>query len=144
MVENRYDIETDIVTITVDRCPTRQQNFEYAQYLLAALYHESFITEPWESTKVEADMEYYDWNTNQSKESLEKIMTWRNPKDRSIAAATDAVGKSVKAILQWDKSKDEPIPAFGKSVEAIFNEGENEANLQTYKEETLKVLGLSN
>lgn len=123
MVENRYDIETDIVTITVDRCPIRKQNYEYAQYLLAALFHESFIIEPWESMKVEADMEYYDWNKNQSKESVEEI-------------------------LRWGKSKDEPITvtmdAFAKSVEAIFNEGENETNLQNYKEETLKLLGLRN
>lgn len=91
--------------------------------MLTALFHESFITESWEAKKVEADMEYYDWNKNQSKESLEKI--WK-----------------------WGKSKDEPMPAstddFAKSVEAIFNEGENEANLQNYKEQTMKVLGLRN
>lgn len=123
LVEKRYDIKTDIVTITVDRCPTRKQNFEYAQYLVAALFHESFIAEPWESTKVEADMEYYDWNTNPSKESLEEILRWGKSKDEPIAASTDA---------------------FGKSVETIFNEGENEASLQNYKEETMKVLGLRN
>lgn len=123
LVENRYNVETDIVTITVDRCPTRKQNFDYAKYLLTALFHESFITEPWESTKVEADMEYYDWNENQSKESLEEILRWGKSKDEPIAAATDA---------------------FAKSVEAIFNEGESEASLQNYKEETMKVLGLRN
>lgn len=123
MVENRYDIKTDILTITVDRCPTRKQNFEYAQYLLTALFHESFITEPWESTKVEADMEYYDWDKNQSKESLEEILRWGKSKDEPIAVSTNG---------------------FAECVEAIFNEGENEANLQKYKEETLKVLGLRN
>lgn len=121
-MDNRYDPDTDIVTITVDRCPTRKQNFEYAQYLLTAVFHESFIVEPWESLKVEADMEYYDWQNNKSKETTE-------------------------AILRWGKSSNEPIKStdtFAKSVESIFNEGENEPNLQQYKEEALKLLELKN
>ncbi|XP_031624502.1 28S ribosomal protein S35, mitochondrial [Contarinia nasturtii] len=122
LVENRYNPETDLVTITVDRCPVRKQNFEYAQYLLTALFHESFIVEPWESLKIEVDMEYYDWQKNKSKESIE-------------------------AILRWGKTKDEPIKstdAYAKSVEKIFNEGENQQNLQQYKEEVLKLLELKN
>lgn len=117
LVDNRYNPDTDIVTITVDRCPVRKQNFEYAQYLLTALFHESYITEPWESLKVEADMEYYDWQKNKSRETTE-------------------------AILRWGKSSSESIKstdAFAKSVEQIFNEGENEPNLQEYKEEVLKL-----
>lgn len=122
LVDNRYDPETDVVTITVDRCPLRKQNFEYAQYLLTALFHESFIVEPWESLKVEADMEYYDWYNNKSKETIE-------------------------AILRWGKSENEPIKStveFAKSVEQIFNDGENDQNLQEYKDEVLKLLELKN
>lgn len=122
LVDNRYDPETDYVTITVDRCPVRKQNFEYAQYLMTALFHESFIVEPWESLKVEADMEYYDWQKNKSKETTE-------------------------AILKWGKKSGEPIKstdAFAKSVEQIFNEGENDPNLHEYKEEVLKLLELKN
>lgn len=111
-----------MVTITVDRCPVRKQNFDYAQYLLTALFHESFIVEPWESLKVEADMEYYDWQKNKSKESIEAILRWGKPKDEPIAS-TDR---------------------FAQSVEKIFNEGENIQNLQEYKEQTLKILNLSN
>jgi hypothetical protein len=36
----RYDWETDGVTITADRCPYRKQNREYCEYLLKALYYE--------------------------------------------------------------------------------------------------------
>lgn len=100
----------------------RKQNFEYAQYLMTALFHESFIVEPWESWKVEADMEYYDWQKNKSKESTE-------------------------AMLKWGKSKDQPIKStndFAMSVETLFNEGENEQNLQVYKEEVLKLFELKN
>ena len=122
LVDNRYDPETDIVTISVDRCPVRKQNYEYAQYLLTALFHESFIVEPWESLKVEADMEYYDWQDNVSKVTTE-------------------------AILRWGKSTNEPVKStvdFAKSVEKIFNEGENDQNLQEYKDEVLKLLELKN
>lgn len=122
LVENRYDPETDIVTITVDRCPVRKQNFEYAQYLLTAVFHESFIVEPWESLKVEADMEYYDWQNNKSKEIIESILRWGKPSNEPI--------KSTES--------------FAKSVERIFNEGENVPNLHEYKEETLRLLELKN
>lgn len=120
LVDNRYDPETDIVTITVDRCPLRKQNFDYAQYLLTALFHESYIVEPWESLKVEADMEYYDWQKNQSRKSTEAILRWGKPKNEPIKSTND----------------------FAKSVEKIFNEGENDQNLQEYKEEVLKLLEL--
>lgn len=54
LVEDRYDPETDELTIVADRCPTRKQNRDYAMYLLSVLYHESWKTEPWEA---EADHE---------------------------------------------------------------------------------------
>lgn len=122
LVGDRYNTETDIVTITADRCPVRKQNFEYAQYLITALFHESFIVEPWESLKVEADMEYYDWQNNKSKATVEEILRWGQPKDAPIKSTDD----------------------FARSVEHLFNEGENEQNLQEYKEEVLKLLGLKN
>jgi small subunit ribosomal protein S35 len=44
LVANKYNPKTDIITITADRCPTRKQNLEYVQYLLTALYHESWVS----------------------------------------------------------------------------------------------------
>lgn len=120
LVGERYDEKTDYLTIVTDRCPLRKQNTEYARYLLAALFHESHTVEPWEALKTEADMEYYEWNRNKSKESIETILT-------------------------YGVNKDEPKPstdAFAASVEQLFNEQESEQNLQNYKEEVLKVLGL--
>lgn len=122
LVDTRYDPETDIVTISVDRCPLRKQNFEYAQYLLTALFHESFIVEPWESLKVEADMEYYDWQNNQSKKTVETILRWGKPPTEPVKSTDD----------------------FAKCVEKIFNDGENDQNLLEYKEEVLKLLELKN
>lgn len=43
LVGKRYDPETDLLTITSDRCPTRKQNLEYCEYLLTALFHESWV-----------------------------------------------------------------------------------------------------
>lgn len=43
LVEDRYDESTDTLTIVADRCPTRKQNYDYAMYLLTALYHESWV-----------------------------------------------------------------------------------------------------
>ena len=43
LVGDRYNPETDVLTIVTDRCPLRQQNHDYAHYLLTALFHESWV-----------------------------------------------------------------------------------------------------
>lgn len=43
LVEDRYDETTDVLTIVTDRCPTKKQNYDYAMYLLTALFHESWV-----------------------------------------------------------------------------------------------------
>lgn len=55
---SRYDECTDLVTLVVDRCPYRGQNMDYARYLVTALYHESWTTEPWEA-KEDPDLETF-------------------------------------------------------------------------------------
>jgi small subunit ribosomal protein S35 len=49
LVGDRYNKDTNVLTITSDRCPTRKQNREYSEYLLTVLYHESNKTERWEA-----------------------------------------------------------------------------------------------
>ncbi|KAH8345929.1 hypothetical protein KR067_009507 [Drosophila pandora] len=122
LVGDRYDKETDILTFVTDRCPLRKQNYDYALYLLTACYHESFVTEPWEATKSEADMEVYLFGRNKSKVSAEEILNWN--------AAEGA-------------PKVEPSPSYGQSVEQLINEGENEYNLTKYKEEVKKMLNIA-
>lgn len=107
------------MTIVTDRCPLRAQNLEYSHYLLTALFHESWVTEPWEATKSEADMEEYIWSRNKSRQAAEAILKW---------GATEAV----------------PVPQeYEKSVERLINEGENEQNLAQYKASVLQLLGLT-
>lgn len=119
LVGDRYDPETDDVTIVTDRCPLRKQNYDYAQYLITALFHESWIKEPWEDTKSEVDMEVYIWSRNKSKVTSEAILNW------------GGTGET--------KS---PHPEYCQSVERLINEGENSYNLDSYKREVLKLLNL--
>lgn len=43
LVGDKYNAENDIVTIVTDRCPLKKQNYDYAMYLITALYHESRV-----------------------------------------------------------------------------------------------------
>lgn len=43
LIGERYDEESDTLTIVTDRCPTRKQNYDYGIYVLTALYHESNV-----------------------------------------------------------------------------------------------------
>jgi small subunit ribosomal protein S35 len=121
LVGERYNEETGELTIVTDRCPIKQQNYDYAMYLLTALYHESNLTEEWEKSKQEADMEYYDWNRNQSKVSSTEILNWNSKSEQKI----------------------EPPVEYAKSVEALLNDGENDYNLNKYKEQVIKMLGIA-
>lgn len=120
LVGDRYNPETDDITIVTDRCPLRKQNYDYAQYLITALFHESWIKEPWEDTKSEADMEVYIWSRNKSKETSETILNW--------------------GVTSGDKKS--PHPEYCQSVEKLINDGENSQNLDNYKKEVLKLLNL--
>lgn len=66
-------------------------------------------------------MEYYDWNRNKSKVSATEILNYR-----STAA-----------------QKVEPPQEYAKSVEELLNDGENDYNLEKYKEQVVKMLGLN-
>ncbi|XP_046845099.1 28S ribosomal protein S35, mitochondrial-like [Xenia sp. Carnegie-2017] len=57
LLGHRYNEETDELTITADKCPTRKQNRDYALYLLNVLYHESWKTEPWELENEDSNVE---------------------------------------------------------------------------------------
>lgn len=77
--------------------------------------------EDWEATKVEADMETYLWDRNQSKVSATDILNWQSTSEEKI----------------------EPPREYGNTVEALLNEGENEYNLIKYKEQVVKMLGIA-
>ena len=72
----RFNHETDEVTITTDRCPYRGQNLDYAQYLVTALFHESWKIEPWEQ-KEHMDKEEFETEEGEMDEytrTLQRIL----------------------------------------------------------------------
>ncbi|XP_050295803.1 28S ribosomal protein S35, mitochondrial [Anthonomus grandis grandis] len=117
LVGERYNKENDTVTIVTDRCPLKKQNYDYAMYLVTALYHESNKIEPWEELKTEADMEYYDWGTNVSK-------------------------KSIEAIFNKDSSEIPHSMEYSAAVVSYMNDGEDEYTISKYKEAVKKLLNL--
>lgn len=43
LLGDRRNDESDVVTLVADRCPLRKQNYDYNQYLLLALFYESWV-----------------------------------------------------------------------------------------------------
>jgi len=124
LLGNKYNPETDIITITADRCPTRKQNIEYAGYLLTAVYHESWRVESWEAEKSIADMEYFDWDTSQSRTSLVTLYTWPIP-------PTD-----------YDYERVPHVAEYKIAVSDLINNGEDSYSIDKYKEAVKNLLNL--
>ncbi|XP_063221170.1 small ribosomal subunit protein mS35 [Bacillus rossius redtenbacheri] len=124
LVGDRYNQDTDVVTIMTDRCPLRQQNYDFAMYILTALYHESWNVEPWESEKSEVDMEYYDWDTSVSRQCVTTMLGWP---DKDCEPGPD----------------DQPhVLEYRDAVSALRNEGEDDYTLYKYKQSVKKLVGL--
>lgn len=121
LVGDRYNADTDELTLVTDRCPIKKQNYDYAVYLLTAIYHESNQFEEWESSKVEADMEIYRWSENKSRFSATEILNWNSTSSEKV----------------------EPPKSYSEAVEQLLNEGENEYNLDKYKEAVVSMLGIA-
>ncbi|KAI4493095.1 hypothetical protein M0802_009645 [Mischocyttarus mexicanus] len=124
LVGNKYNPKTNILTITADRCPTKKQNLEYVEYLLIALFHESWRTEDWEAEKSEPDMEYYDWDKSKSRQSLIKLCTWPE-------TSTDVDIESISSATEYKMA-----------VSELINQGEDENSLTKYKEAVKNILNL--
>lgn len=121
LVQTRYEPESDLVTIVVDRCPYRQQNIDYGNYLMTALYSESWITEEWEE-KEDIDRETFDWELSRLKETV------------------------VRTIGEFDcqpEQIDEKVQEYREVVTNIFNEGEDELAIRAYKNKVQSMLNLN-
>lgn len=133
LVGERYNKETDVVTITADRCPVRTQNMDYVNYLLTASYHEAWNLEDWEKEKTEDDMEYYDWNNNASKKSL---INWHLKCNNESRELTE------EDYTTFDESTIPNSEEYKTAVTAFFNDGESDATLKNYDKAVRKLLGL--
>lgn len=131
LVGNRYCKDTDILTIKTDSCPLKQQNQDYAKYLLTVLYHESWKMEAWEAEKTRADMEEYSWEDSPSQRNILNVLA-------HMKAVREGDGEEVREQLLGS----EEVKEYKDSVTRLKNEGESESAMLQYKEAVKKVLNL--
>jgi len=112
LLGDRYDAESDEVTLVSDRCPYRGQNIDYIDYLITALYHESWVREDWEE-KGDTDMEDFSWDMGRVREAVDRI------------------------VGEVDHRE-----AFKEAASVLLNEGENEQSLRKYKDKVEQLLKL--
>ncbi|KAK2867721.1 hypothetical protein QQF64_023491 [Cirrhinus molitorella] len=130
--EERYCKDTDTLTIVTDSCPLRQQNYDYAMYLLTVLYHESWKSEAWEQEKTRADMEEYEWEDSPSQKNLLDTLLRMRPtgaKDEEEGAREELLGQPA-------------VQEYRDTLLKLKNEGETEENLQKYKEAVKKLFNI--
>ncbi|XP_045526879.1 28S ribosomal protein S35, mitochondrial [Pieris brassicae] len=133
LVGDHYDEKTDLITLTADRCPMRRQNLDYVNYLLTACYHEAWTVEDWEKEKMEADMEYYDWNNNQSKKNL--VNWYHQCINKDIALSEDEYKSFDTSVIDHEEE-------YKLAVSSLFNDGEREETINNYDTAVRKLLGL--
>uniref|UniRef100_UPI0037E8936D small ribosomal subunit protein mS35 n=1 Tax=Semicossyphus pulcher TaxID=241346 RepID=UPI0037E8936D len=131
LVGQRYCKDTDTLTIKTDSCPLKQQNQEYAMYLLTVLYHESWKTEAWEAEKTVADMEEYSWENSQSQRNILDVLV-------RMKVAGEGEGEEVREQLLGRRE----VQEYKDSVTRMKNEGESESVMLQYKEAVKKLLNL--
>lgn len=141
LLGNRYDPQTGDITLVADRCPLKQQNYDYLRYVMTVLYFESWKTEPWEAEKTESDMEFYSWDRSLNKEGL--VKTLRAYKDRA-KELTEAEGRQLshlpKEITVDSVTSLEEVKAYRSAVEELYNTGENIETLNNYKKSVMNLL----
>ncbi|XP_067090903.1 small ribosomal subunit protein mS35 [Osmerus mordax] len=131
LLGERYCKKTDTLTIVTDSCPLRQQNDDYAHYLLTVLYHESWKTEGWEAEKTAADMEQYSWDASPSQTSLlDTLVRMQAPGGAEEGAVREEIlGRS-------------EVQAYRDAVTRLKNEGESESSMLQYREAVKKLLNI--
>ncbi|KAG8181340.1 hypothetical protein JTE90_017507 [Oedothorax gibbosus] len=132
LIGPRYNVGSDTMVLVADRCPLRKQNYDYLYYLLTAVHHESWVTEPWEHEKTEADMEKFFFENSRIQNKITKTIL-------RIKSGSDGG----KAIDENEVKKSEIVESFGTAVEALINEGETKTNMEKYKLSVEKSLNLS-
>nr|XP_004563875.2 28S ribosomal protein S35, mitochondrial [Maylandia zebra] len=131
LLGERYCKNTDVLTIKTDSCPLRQQNYDYAMYLLTVLYHESWKTEAWEAEKTVADMEDYSWEDSPSQKNILDVLL-------RMKVAGEGDGEEVRQQLLGRKD----VQDYKDSVTRLKNEGESESSMLQYKEAVKKVFNM--
>ncbi|CAF2632217.1 unnamed protein product [Rotaria sp. Silwood2] len=129
----RYNTDTDELTLVADKCPYRKQNYDYAQYLLTALYFESWKTENWEQDRTKNDWQTYYWDKSPSRTRLLDILK---------VAEKDPSSVDSKSVLEHNKKL---VERYRTSITRVQDEGvENELkNLTDYKNDIIVFMSSS-
>lgn len=134
LILDKYDEDTGILTITTDRCPLKSQNLDYALYLLTAVYHEAWKVEPWEAEKSEEDMEVYIWKNQKSRKAVVKWFNWKADSKEEL---------SPEFVESFDESVVPGIKEYEEAVSEYYNVGENDYQINKYKQAVLRMLGVT-
>lgn len=127
-----------------DRCPVRKQNYDYLQYVMTALYFESWKVEDWESEKTEDDMERYFWDMSASRRNIVTLLKTCHTMEK--ASGLPEEGRQL-SYLPEEVTDDtviplEPVQQYKAAVEGLHNTGETEVAVDTYKESVLKLFNI--
>ncbi|EEC13219.1 ribosomal protein S28, putative, partial [Ixodes scapularis] len=143
LVKDRYDPATDILTIVTDRCPLKKQNYDYAHYLLTAVFHESWKTEPWEADKEEADMECFLWEKSRSEANLHDfVRRMRQSLGDEEAKGLEHIQRMSADCLDEEVRSVEEVEQYAEAVCEIHNGGESDYAWEKYKKSVCSLLGL--
>ncbi|KAK6109322.1 Mitochondrial ribosomal subunit family protein [Brugia pahangi] len=134
LVGDRYNPENDMLTIVTDRCFTRKQNYDYAMYLLIALYNESFKVEDWEVKKPE-DIRLISRTTDFKGSKMEN-----NLRNLLINMKEEKFQGNETITMQKIDSK---LEEFSKCWENYRNSKETFETVRNYAESIKKLLGIS-
>ncbi|XP_023240078.1 28S ribosomal protein S35, mitochondrial-like [Centruroides sculpturatus] len=143
LVGERYDPNTDMLTLVAERCPLRQQNKDYVIYLLTALFYESWKTEPWEAEKTEADMEKFFWENSLSQKKIIELVSCVKEYDKKNKSEEDSYIKSLPN--EYDKRDVlvlNEVKSYEKAILELKNEGEDEMTLKQYREAVVNLINL--
>uniref|UniRef100_A0A914YS44 Ribosomal protein S24/S35 mitochondrial conserved domain-containing protein n=1 Tax=Panagrolaimus superbus TaxID=310955 RepID=A0A914YS44_9BILA len=142
LVGNRYNEETDTITIVTDRCHTRKQNRDYADFLLTALYYESKKLEPWEEQKLRDDNIKIEFAGSKVEKRIIKLVekVAESLDGEKILPAAEAVKNNEgneKAILQHPTVKE-----FAETWYNYRNQKETPELTRSYEERVRALLGI--
>jgi len=113
LLKEKYDQETDIISLVAERCPLKKQNKDYAVYLLNVLVSESWKVEAWEKEKSQSDMEMYVWEDSPSHSSIQQQLKG--------SAKPELLEEYKEAVTQLHNQGEDPdtIARYKSSVKAL-------------------------
>lgn len=135
---NRYDEASDVLTIVTDRCHTRKQNTDYANYLLTVLYHEANKIEEWEKLKVRSDNLKIEFEGSECKNQLVNVL--KKTVDHN---GLNSVIKDLGAQPSDEEITNHPkVQEFAQFWQKYRNEKESAESTRAYAKSVRQLLGI--